>query len=289
MGIDTVSLARSRQADTLPRMTGHAHVSFAVKDGATRLATLDQASPLRVLFPRVDVREPPLVAVALVSGGVVAGDRLDLSVAVSAGAKAVAVGQAAKKIYRSTGSDSRIGSSLVAKEGGWLEWLPQETILFDGVRLRRLTCIEVEGSGRILAGEILVFGRLAHGETMHRGYLRDRWMVRRDGRLVWTDCLLLDGDVSSRLGARAGFGGARASAIALYVGPDGERFLDEARVLATSTDGGRAGASCVHGVLVARWLDENPLALRRRFERYWTRMRRAAGDLPARLPRLWHV
>ena len=43
------------------------------------------------------------------------------------------------------------------------------------------------------------------------------------------------------------------------------------------------------GVLIARWLSADPLALRQAFEKYWIEMRRMAGGLPARLPRLWYV
>ena len=278
-----------RSAKGLTRMAGHAHVAFAVREGATRLVALDQASPLRVLFPRVDAQDPPLAALAVVSGGIVGGDRLDFSVSVSAGGKAVAAGQAAEKVYRSAGPDSGVDISLEVGAGGWLEWLPQETILFDGSRLVRRTRIEVEGTGRVLAGEMLVFGRVARGETLRRGRLSERFEVRRGGRLAWADSLRLAGDISARLASPAGFGGARVFATALYVGPDGPRFLEPARALATNARGVRAGATCVHGVLVARWLGEDPLGVRRSFERYLSALRRAAGGLPARLPRLWHV
>ena len=273
----------------LSRMTGHAHVSFGVKDGATRLATLDQASPLRVLFPRAEAGEPPLAAIAVVSGGIVGGDRLNLSVAVSENAKAMALGQAAEKVYRSAGPDSAIDIVLAADAGSWLEHLPQETILFDGARLVRRTRIEIAGTGRVLAGEMPVFGRLERRESVRRGHLGERWEVRRGGRLVWADSLLVDGDICARMDAPSGFGGARSSATVLYAGPDGERYLDMAKALTTNTAGARAGASLVHGVLIARWLSADPLALRRSLERYWTAMRHAAGGLPARLPRLWHI
>ena len=69
----------------LPRMAGHAHVRYAVKDGATRLAGLDQGSPLRVLFPRSEIGEPPLAAVTTVSGGLVGGDRIDMSGVLTSG------------------------------------------------------------------------------------------------------------------------------------------------------------------------------------------------------------
>lgn len=270
-------------------MAGHAHVRYAVKDGATRLAGLDQGSPLRVLFPRSEIGEPPLAAVTTVSGGLVGGDRIDMSVALGVGAKAVAVGQAAEKVYRSTGPDSIVEVALEAAAESWLEWLPQETILFDGARLSRHTRIEADPQAHVLAGECVVFGRLARGEVMRHGFVRDGWEVRRDGRLVWADAFKAEGDIVEILDATIGFGSARAYATALYVGPEAAVHLELAKELACGNGTVRAGATCVHGVLVARWLSADPLALRKAFETYWKKMRRAVGGLPARLPRLWYV
>jgi urease accessory protein len=287
MSVDT-SLSEASRA-VLPRMVGRAHVRFAMRGGETRLSGLDQVAPLRVLFPRTEVDEPPLAAVTTVSGGLVGGDRLDMSIALEEGASAVAMGQAAEKVYRSTGPDSQVEIALLVGPGGWLEWLPQETILFDGSRLARRTSIDLHATGRLMAGECVVFGRLARGEVMRNGFLRDTWEVRRDGRLVWADALMVDDDIFARLEAPVGFGGARAYATALYCGPNVTDHMERAKALTENLEGVRAGATCVHGVLVARWLSEDPLALRGAFERYWMEMRLAAGGLPARLPRLWYI
>jgi urease accessory protein len=42
-------------------------------------------------------------------------------------------------------------------------------------------------------------------------------------------------------------------------------------------------------VLIARWLAQDPLALRRSFGRTWTFLRRQARGLPPVLPRIWHI
>lgn len=289
MYVDTSPSEGPSLAPVLPRMDGLADVAFAQREGKTRLADLDQRSPLRVLFPRVETGEPPLAAVTTVSGGLVGGDRLKTAVKVGDEAKAVAVGQAAEKVYRSTGPDSIVETGLTVGKEAWLEWLPQETILFDGARLSRKTVANVGPGGRLLAGECLVFGRLARGEIMRSGLVRDRWEVRQDGRLVWADALLVEDNILATLDALSGFGGARAYATAVYVGPDVASYLDTAKELVAACHNVRSGATCVGGVLVARWLSEDPLALRRGFETYWMTMRELAGGLPARLPRLWYI
>lgn len=289
MYVDTLPSEARLAASPLQRMNGLARAAFAWRDGASRLAELDQRSPLRVLFPRVDAGEPPLAAVTTVSGGLVGGDSLRVEIGVGPKASVLAFGQAAEKIYRSTGPSSTVDVALDVAADGWLEWLPQESILFDGARLERRTTVDVDLAGRLMAGECLVFGRLARGEIMRRGLVRDRWEVRRGGRLVWADALRIEDDILGTLDAASGFGGARVCGTAIYVGPDAAALLDTAKALTEGLEGVRAGATCVGGILVARWLSCDPLSLRGAFGDFWMGLRAAAGGLPPRLPRLWYV
>lgn len=275
---------------SLPRMNGAARVRFAYRDGQSRLADLDQRTPMRVLFPKVSGGTPPLAAVTTVSGGLVGGDTLDIGVSVDSGAAATAIGQAAEKVYRSNGPDSVVTVELNVGENGWLEWLPQETILFDAARLDRKTMANVHSTGRLLAGECLVFGRLASGEVMCRGRVRDGWEVRDEaGRLHWADALLMEDDILRILDSPSGFGGARAYATAIYVGPDAGEHLPAAKAITDIGDDVRSGATCRDGILIARWLSADPLALRRGFERYWMEMRKRTGGWTENLSRLWYV
>jgi len=275
---------------SLSRMQGAARVGFAHRDGQSRLAELDQRIPIRVLFPNVANGAPPLAAVTTVSGGLVGGDTLDIHISVGDGASATAIGQAAEKVYRSNGPDSDVEIALEVGDGAWLEWLPQETILFDGSRLNRRTVANVAAGGRLLAGECLVFGRLASGEIMSQGKVRDAWEVRdMSGRLNWADTLLIEDDIRRVLDGPSGFGGARAYATAIYAGPDASEHLQLAKDLTDISDDVRSGATSRGEVLIARWLSEDPLALRKCFERYWMEMRNRVGGLAGNLSRLWYV
>ena len=51
----------------------------------------------------------------------------------------------------------------------------------------------------------------------------------------------------------------------------------------------RSGATVVNGLLVARWLGDDALALRRAYADLACHLRAAAMGLPPRLPALWHV
>ena len=126
------------------------------------------------------------------SGGIAGGDRLRIAVSVEAGAAALLTSQAAEKIYRSLGPEARCAVSLQIGDGAWLEWLPQETILFQAARFSRSIEAKLSATGRLLASEIVVFGRLARGERFSSGRLQDRWRLHRGGGLIWTDAVCLE-------------------------------------------------------------------------------------------------
>mgnify|MGYP002279559471 CR=1 FL=1 len=256
----------------------------------TRLADLYQHDPVRILFPATPLAEPIQAAIVTTSGGLVGGDVIEIEACVGDGARALIMPQAAEKVYRSDAGCVRIDVHLKVGDGGWLEWLPQETIVFDAARLRRLTTVEFTGGGRFLAGEILAFGRRASGETISRGLIRDAWEVRRDGRLIWADAIHMEGDIGGILDHPAAFDGAAAQAIAVYGGPDAENLLKTARaLLAKPPPGVRAAAGLVNGLLVGRWLAEDGLRLRESFASFWAALRARAAGLARRLPRLWYI
>lgn len=267
---------------------GQAELALARLDGRIRLARLFQRAPLRVLFPKQPQGEIPVAALVNVGGGLVAGDRMSVEVAVGEGARALVTTQAAEKVYRSLGPDTRVEARLAVAAGGWLEWCPQETILFDRSRLRRSLTLDLAGNARALLGEILVLGRLASGERMRQGLLSDRIEIRRDGRLVWQDRLRLEGDMAPVQESPAGLDGATALATLIDASPDAADRLDLARALADQP-AVRAGATLVNDLLLIRCLAIDPLALRRAFALFWTRLRQAAAGLPPVMPRLWHV
>lgn len=269
---------------------GEGIVRFQLRDGQTRLDDLYHSDPVRILFPQMPRNELPAAVITTTSGGLVGGDCIDISASVGDGASALVTPQAAEKVYRSVGADTRISVDLKVGDGGWLEWLPQETIVFNGSRLRRLTRASINGDGALLAGEYLVFGRKAHGETLSEGLLRDAWEIRRNGKLVWADALHLDGNLTDPLKARAGFDGAEAVATIVYAGPGAEVWLEAVRhFLGEPPEGLRFGATLVNGLLVIRFIGKESFDLRKSYGAFWARFRSAIAGLPDALPRLWYI
>lgn len=272
----------------LQRANGALTLRFTAQDGGgTRLADIYQSDPCRALLPSPDPGEPVTAVLITTAGGLTGGDRLKLSVSVDAGAAALCTPQAAEKIYRSPDDSAAVlDLSLDVAAGAALEWLPQEMILFDGARLQRRIAVSLQPDSRLLAGDITVFGRTARGERFAFGSLFDRWEVRRDGHLVWTDATRLDGDTLGTLDHPAGFAGAAAQAVILYQGPEATGSRERLRELSDHEPGGQWGATVIGGLLLVRLLDTDAARLRRQFARLWSALRPGLGPRPS-MPRLW--
>ena len=275
-----------RTAGTAParqRSDGRVHLRAgpAIAGGATRILDLSEAGPSRLRFPRGEgALESVLVNTA---GGVACGDTFSITLDLEPAADLVLTTTAAEKIYRSDGPLSRIGNRLRLGAGARLAWLPQETILFDQARIHRTFEVDLALGASLLAAEIVAFGRAARNERITAGLFHDSWRVRRAGRLVYADNLLLEGPISDLLARPAIGGGACACATLLDVSDGAEARLDEARaVLANSDQSGiEAAASAWNGHLVVRALARGVGPLRTLTAQFLTRYR----GLP--MPRVW--
>ncbi|MBY0400075.1 urease accessory protein UreD [Myxococcota bacterium] len=274
----------------MARFQARSHVGFAGVE--TRLDALRQESPIRFLHPDGERGEVRTTVIANTAGGVVGGDRLACAVTARDGARLLATGQAAEKIYRSDGELARLEFSFASLRGAELEVLPQGTILFEGSNLERRTALECADGGVLLYGELLYFGRAAMGEPYRTGRLHDRTEIRVDGRLVLVDVLRLAEDTPLAMASRAGFAGARFAGVAYLVHPDAARFVATVReeLERTATPSVRANAGCFdEGPLVVRWLAEDGAALRRSFGSIWAHLRGRVLARPSRLPRIWSI
>ncbi|MCW5674267.1 MAG: urease accessory protein UreD [Xanthobacteraceae bacterium] len=248
---------------TLPasiRASGALRLVVAHTDSGSAAEDIAESGPLRVRFPRV--REERLEAILInTAGGIVGGDKLEFHIETRDDASLAITSQAAEKIYRSNGLTSRISVSLKAKAGSELFWLPQETILFDRARVEREIEADVSSDGSLSICEAVVFGRDAMGEKVERGLLRDRWKVRRDGKLIFADALTLDGDIKTTLNRRAAMNGRIAIATLICVSRHAGDKLDAVRDALTG-EGIEAGASAFDGTLVVRILADDSISLR---------------------------
>jgi urease accessory protein len=267
---------------------GLVRVSFVRRGDRTDLARLLQRGSLRIFRPNPPCGDLPNAVLLNTSGGIVGGDRLAVRVRIEPGAAALITSQAAEKAYRSVGPDATVEVDLDLADRAWLEWLPQETILFDGARLRRCLSVAAASEARLLAADMLVFGRPARGERFRRGVLHDRIEIRVGDRLVWADALRLAPEPGALFEAPFGLAGAAALATYFYLARDAQEHIATARTLADAPDV-RSGATCIGPVLVVRWLADDPAPVRHALRRFHACFRHALAGLPAQVPAIWRT
>ena len=273
-------LTRTPTDATPPRAIGGLALSVRYDRGGSHIQALRQSGSLKALFPRPT--GAALEAVVLnTAGGLTGGDRMQVTVGAAIGSHAILSSQAAERVYRTVGPGwADVAVTLKIGSGARIDWLPQETILYEASALARRVDADLAHDARMLLVEPLIFGRAAMGETLRSGLLRDSWRVRRAGALVFADALLLQGDIATTL-ARAGVaGGAGAMASVLYVGPDAAARLTGLRQLLPRM----AGCSLIRdGVLFSRLYAPDGFDLRQ------TLMPMIEYLSAAPLPKVWRL
>jgi urease accessory protein len=268
---------------SLQRAVGELRVAVKRFGEETVLDDLRQAGCLKARFPRRAVSGWMDLVMLNTGGGVAGGDRLDLSFRVGQGGQATIAAQAAERFYRALETDapSRVRTHLTVAAGGALEWLPQETILFDRSALDRRLEVELAEDARFLGVETVVFGRAAMGELVRQGWLRDLIRVRRGGDLLLHDAIRIDGAVDEMLRGPAIGNGGNTVATVVCIAPDVEAKLTVLRSAFTD-QAPEVGASVWNGMLVARILGADSAAVRRTVVAALAVLRE---DRP--LPRVW--
>ncbi|MDB4979249.1 MAG: Urease accessory protein UreD, partial [Myxococcales bacterium] len=101
---------------------------------------------------------------------------------VEPGAHALLTTPAATKAYRTAGAPSIVENRLRVAPGGVLEWLPQETILYDGCDLALHTRVDLAAGAAFLGIDVVCFGLPARDDSgFARGRCRQDVEVWRDG------------------------------------------------------------------------------------------------------------
>ncbi|RJF89735.1 urease accessory protein [Oleomonas cavernae] len=207
------------ETSSLTRAQGNLALSFKRRGPATVLDHLYQQGCAKARFPKTEHGAFTTAVTLNTSGGLTGGDRLTTTVDWGTGAQATVAAQGAERGYRSIEGTAMLRTRLCVEAGAQAEWLPQETILFDGAALHRDLQVDIAADGWFLGVESVVFGRTARGESVQRGTFRDAWRVRRDGRLIYADVTALAGDMQAMLDRQAMGQGARAASTIIHVAP----------------------------------------------------------------------
>ena len=261
-------------------------LGFSFENKKTKLTRKVHDGPLVVQKPLYPEGEGICHAIVVhPPGGIAGGDELVLDVDAGQDSSVLLTTPGAAKWYRSSGPWAR--QSIAFRVGGTLEWLPQETIVFDGALAQTRCDVDLDGDASLIGWDIVCLGRTGSGERYARGSYRSAISIRREGRLQWLERGRIDGggkllDSPAGLGGNSVFGTLYCSSLNLN-----QELLNDTRKVAPEE--GRGSVTLLPGILLARYLGDSSEAARRYFIALWRVLRPALTGRDATEPRIWRT
>jgi urease accessory protein len=260
-------------------------------DGKSILTERSHVGPLRLLKPLYPEGDTVCNAVVVhPPGGIVAGDELDIDITVDSGAHLLVTTPGAQKWYRSLGPSARANTVIRVDAASSLEWIPQETIIFDRAQVLQTLSIHINNAARFFGWEILCLGRTTRNERFTQGSFRQHIQITRDDTPIWCENTLLRGD-DPLLTSPLGLGGMPVIATAWIVYPpklsDAEAAL-VATVRAALAEGATSAASNpVAGLIAIKVVGDSTETVRHFLTQVWSRIREDVFSVRPQTPRIW--
>jgi urease accessory protein len=184
------------QIGAIKRLSSSLRLAFA-HDAATRRTVLSESScqpPLKVIRAFTLPDGAALAHLHNVSGGLLGGDRLSLSVRLRENARVQLTTTGATRIYRAreeAGPATQTAEISLAANA-FLEYLPDPIIPFARARYSQRTKIELGPGAGLFWWEILAPGRESHGEVFAYDSVDLKADLIAEGQLIAAECVRLD-------------------------------------------------------------------------------------------------
>ena len=267
---------------------GKLNLVYADRLNSTQLIHSHHQAPLKVQRPFYPEGAKICHSVMLhTAGGVVGGDRLSYNLHLQPQAKALITTAAASKIYRSTGLQARQNINIQIDAGACLEWLPQETIIFNGAIYRQDLRVELAPGASWLGWEITRFGRTARGEKFVQGEWRSHTEIWQEGLPLWIDRQWLPGS-EEVFHSPHGLAGQPIVGSLVWVGnPISGETLAKMRNLWVGT--GEIGMTQLQNGFLCRYRGASTSEVRNWFTVIWQLLRVSVLNRSSCVPRVWQV
>lgn len=281
---------QSGKQDTAASWHGSLNLVYAQRGDATVLVDNHMTSPLKVQRPFYPEGAHVCHSVVLhTAGGMVGGDRTDLNFHLQRQSKALITTAAASKIYRSNGLQARQTIQIKVDKSACLEWLPQETIVFNGAIYRQDLQVELAPQASWISWDITRFGRSARGEKFCTGEWRSHTEVWQQGQPLWIDRQWLPGSEEIINSPHALAGQSIIGSLVWIGQPVEPEIVAKARSLWTTQHAGQAGVTRLTSGLLCRYRGSDSTEVRNWFKSVWQLLRLSYLKRPSYLPRVWQI
>lgn len=272
-----------------PSWEAQLRLGFGNRDGRTLLTSREHRGPLaiqKMLYPEGDaichaiILHPP--------GGLAGGDRVQITVNAGAAAHALLTTPGAGKWYKANGASASQQVVMSAAEHAILEWLPQETIVYDAAEAEWSGRVDLAATARYAGWEIICLGRQARGERFRQGRLRQSLKIYRDKRMIWGEHATLKGSDRLLLSAAGLRGYPVFATFVIAAGATPPPLLEQCRAV-TAADDGLTCVTALPEIFVGRYLGRSTQSARLYFESLWALLRPWYAGVAAQRPRIWNT
>jgi urease accessory protein len=266
---------------------GSLKLQFANLEGDTYLVSSYSQAPFKVQRPFYpEGKSISHLVILHTAGGIVGGDELVSDLQLLPNSKVLITTATASKLYRSLGDIATGNVNCKVSTGACLEWLPQETIIFNGALYHQKMRIDLAPGATYFAWEITRYGRTARGERFLTGDWRSSVEVYQENRLLWLDRQRIFGD-EHLLNSPNGLGGCSLAGTLVLVGLDlSPEILQKIQQLRLNYQGEIGVTSLMKGLL-CRYRGYSTSEVRHLFREIWSLLRPIYLDVKATVPRIW--
>jgi urease accessory protein len=253
-----------------------------------------QEPPWRAIRAFQNPRRQAVVHLHNVSGGVLSGDALHLSIEAGAATRVQVTSVGATRIYRQRPgrAPARLATSIRVDDGAMLEYLPDVVIPFAGSRFSQSTAVSLGPNAGFIGWETIAAGRIASGEEFGFDLFHSEFSVCSDTRPIALERYSLTPSARDpRSVARWGRFRYITSLYVCHTGVDRPRWIDlESRLneLAfshTSHDARWGVSTLVAGGLVIRGLALEAHQITTGLHMFWDRAKQGLWGESAIPPR----
>lgn len=221
-------------------------------------------------------------------GGVVGGDILNIDIKTGSGTHALITTPAAGKFYRSSGAFARQDQVIKISSNAILEWLPQETIIYNGAKSKISTRVELDEGAHFLGWEITCLGLPTSSQKFTDGVLRQHFEVWQQGKPVLVERGCFEGQSQAVISR---WGLANYTVVGTLVCTcDNPAVVENIRLaLMEQVKEDLFSVTVINGLVVCRYLGHEAYRARFFFAKTWGMLRNKVFSRPACHPRIWNT
>lgn len=226
-------------------------------------------------------------------GGIVGGDVLHIKINVDHDANCLVTTPAANKFYRSNHVTAQQIQTMTVANDACLEWLPQETIVYQSAYVNARTRIDLSDNSRFIGWDIVCLGRPASDEGFLHGQFKQHIELWRNDEPLFIDRCNYQGNAPV-LQTKWGMDnypvtGTLFCTTASSNNTHNNELVNRIRESIQADSNCLFSVTSINGIIVCRYLGEQTDQAKSVFVKAWKILRPAILNKQAIIPRIWNT